>query len=763
MNEHSRNSMSPENFSQETAHDVLESTSGNGHPLIGNKADEDPTIVNKINLNADTTDEDVTIVREESPNDEDITIVLTAKAFDEDATLVREMSGSDEEVTMIREATQSSNIVTPARHYTTGTKETVGNLYTEALLGADSAFSQSDGVAPSKPFFSDDDATIVDTPHKDDSNSQSSEDDWKNRRGLGRNWVEVCLNFGIAQSIIEAGFLDRRGIALVLDEAQRTGKTFFTTLMLRQTTARVMAILQWIENESAMELIVEESKLFDNIQSTSWLSYDKALELGLVSLIPLKENRSRYATYDPFNLEDRDWFERCSGLPADVIMVPPDLLRKVIKRRKETFDDDDSQEIGYSADISEEEENDIREHIDQIDVPKMVNYFLFKAYKQGASDIHIEAGEKLMMVRNRVDGILHTEITLPMQFHSETVSRLKILCNMDVAEKRRPQDGRFSTIIQRNPIDVRVSSYPTVHGEKFVLRLLDKNALRPIIDTLGFLERDLRVLKTKLDAPYGLIMISGPTGSGKTTTLYSCLGSMDKTSKNILTVEDPVEYRLPGVHQMQVNHKIGLTFAIGLRSILRQDPDVIMVGETRDNETAAMAVQAALTGHVVFSTIHTNDAVGVVTRLLDMNIKPYLVATALSLAIAQRLIRTICPNCRISVSGDRMKEMLSQRGITTERLQAREITIDPNDDFYIGAGCERCRNTGYSGRQPVFEIFEMTDKARDLILSGNISSTDLKQMAIDTGMKTLIEHGMHLVQNQVTTLEEVIRLLGEEV
>ncbi|MBF0131982.1 MAG: type II/IV secretion system protein [Magnetococcales bacterium] len=673
----------------------------------------------------------------------------------------------DEEITEIREVEDSADIVTmkpppPNQSAPAEPVKTVFDLYDATMLGSDSAFSTEDDETPSNPYLGDapDLSTIT---RKNKSKKQLDEDYWKERRGLGRNWVEICLNADIPQAMIDAGLLERRSIALTLDEAQETGRTFFTILMLRQTTEKVASILKLIEEKLKIKFILDENNLMNDIKATSWLSYDKALELGMVALEPLQENRSRYATYDPFNLENLDWFERCSGFPADVVMTTPELLKKVILRRKEIHGDDESQKVGLSTDFSAEEERNIREQSDKVDVPMMVNYFLFSAYKQRASDIHIEAGEKLMMVRNRVDGILHTEITLPMQLHSEIVSRLKILCDMNVAEKRHPQDGRFSTVILRNPIDVRVSSYPTEHGEKFVLRLLDKNLLSPIIDTMGFLDRDLKLLKTKIEAPHGLIMISGPTGSGKTTTLYSCLGSIDKAIKNVLTVEDPVEYRLPGVHQMQVNQKIDLTFAKGLRSILRQDPDVIMVGEIRDDETAAMAVQAALTGHVVFSTIHTNDAVGVVTRLMDMKVKPYLIATALSLAIAQRLIRTICPNCRISVGGERMLELLFQDGITAERLAARDITIDPDDDYYLGAGCERCLNTGYSGRQPVFEMFEMTNEARDLIISGHISGTKLKQIARDAGMKTLIEHGMHLVKEQKTTLREVIRLLGEEV
>jgi len=380
---------------------------------------------------------------------------------------------------------------------------------------------------------------------------------------------------------------------------------------------------------------------------------------------------------------------------------------------------------------------------------------------QGASDIHIEPTEDFLLVRNRVDGILHEDTSLPVALHPEIASRVKIISGMDVAEKRRPQDGRIGSVIRGNPIDVRVSSYPTIYGEKVVMRLLDKNALRPSPEHLGMLARDLRLLYDKLDAPFGLVMISGPTGSGKTTTLYSCLGSIDKKSKNVLTVEDPVEYRLKGVHQMQVNDKIGLTFASGLRTMLRQDPDVIMVGECRDVETAGMAIQASLTGHIVFSTIHTNDAVGVVTRLLDMGIDPFLVANALTLAIAQRLVRKICPHCKTTVSGEEIRQSLENDGISAERLKALNIDIDPYLTYAKGSGCVHCRNTGYSGRQAVFEVFEMNNAARTAIMSPGFNADHLRHEARENGMTTLIAHGMHMIEEGITTHAEVIRVLGE--
>ena len=342
--------------------------------------------------------------------------------------------------------------------------------------------------------------------------------------------------------------------------------------------------------------------------------------------------------------------------------------------------------------------------------------------------------------------------------HPEIVSRVKILSGMDVAEKRRPQDGRIGTLIRENAIDVRVSSYPTIYGEKIVMRLLDKNALRPSPEHLGMISRDLRLLYDKLDAPFGLVMISGPTGSGKTTTLYSCLSYIDKKTKNVLTVEDPVEYRLKGVHQMQVNEKIGLTFASGLRTILRQDPDVIMVGECRDGETAGMAIQAALTGHIVFSTIHTNDAVGVIPRLIDMGVEPFLVANSVSLCIAQRLVRRICRHCQAPEEGQSVLERLHNDAISDERLAALGIVVDPDLTYVTGRGCVHCRNTGYQGRQAVFEIFEIDQDARAEIVSPTFDANVMRRRARERGMTTLIGHGMMLIDEGMTTHSEVVRV-----
>ncbi|CAK0774181.1 hypothetical protein CCP3SC5AM1_80024 [Gammaproteobacteria bacterium] len=571
---------------------------------------------------------------------------------------------------------------------------------------------------------------------------------------------------GFAKELIDANFISREQAISLAVRAQISGQTFFRVLAQDASLKFRMDIFKMVAKKFSVPLIETEKELVNQLKrpEPSWLSAMRAHRFGALALLDSDDGGERVATIDPFDLITRDRVERLAGYPLQWILVHPDAFFQVTRRLKnsqEAFGESD--ENVSIIDIAATEENEIRDNIAGVDVPKMVDYFLHRASSQGASDIHIEPAEDFLGVRNRIDGILHDEINLPKNLHSEVVSRIKIISGMDVAEKRRPQDGRFGRIIKENPIDVRVSTFPTVYGEKIVFRLLDKNALRPSPESLGLLARDLRLLRDKLMAPYGLIMISGPTGSGKTTTLYSCLSAIDKTRKNVLTVEDPVEYRLGGVHQMQVNHRINLTFASGLRTMLRQDPDVIMVGECRDAETANMAIQASLTGHVVFSTIHTNDAVGVVPRLLDMKIENFLVATALTLAIAQRLVRKICPHCKTAVMGNHILKELNEEGISDERLQQLGIKIDPEMEYAQGRGinCEYCRETGYLGRQAVFEVFEMTNEARRIIMSPIFSADDLRKHVLERGMTTLIRHGLTLVEDEVTTFQEVIRVLGE--
>ena len=382
---------------------------------------------------------------------------------------------------------------------------------------------------------------------------------------------------------------------------------------------------------------------------------------------------------------------------------------------------------------------------------KFVNQVMAEALESRATDVHLEPFENQLRVRYRVDGVL-VEANIPPQvrkYHSAIVSRIKILSHLDIAEKRLPQDGRIRLKITGREIDLRVSVIPMIHGEAVVLRILDRGDALLGLEHLGMSPRDNRAWTRVLDLPHGIILVTGPTGSGKTTTLYAALSKINNADLKIITIEDPVEYQLRGINQIQVNAKSGLSFASGLRSILRHDPDVVLIGEIRDRETAEIAVQASLTGHLVFSTLHTNDAPGATTRLVDMGVEPYLVASSLEMVAAQRLVRLICPNCKAEMpKGD------------VEKLRV-EFGAEVPNTLYRGTGCRNCQGTGYRGRQGVFEMMPITDEIRALILEHS-SSRVIRKVAMQEGMSSLREDGWRLVREGRTTAEEVVRMTKDE-
>lgn len=390
-----------------------------------------------------------------------------------------------------------------------------------------------------------------------------------------------------------------------------------------------------------------------------------------------------------------------------------------------------------------EEVTDLAKASGESPVIRLVNYLIFDAIKQGASDIHIEPHEKKLIVRYRIDGVLFESMTPPHSMQAAVVSRLKIMANMDISERRLPQDGRIRTMVHGRHVDLRVSTVPTQYGEKTVIRILDNRSIMLGLEQLGFSEDMLTILHKQIDRPNGVVLVTGPTGSGKTTTLYSCLRCMDGTTLNISTVEDPVEYHLNFANQIQVVDKIGMTFASALRALLRQDPDVIMVGEIRDAETAHIAVQASLTGHLVLSTLHTNDAPSTITRLINIGVEPYLISASVNAVLAQRLIRRICSNCKEPMKiTDDVKDFFE-----THNIDASKVCH--------GKGCETCRNTGYKGRVGIYELLVLDDVARDLVVrSPNV--TELRRICKERGMITLREDGLQKVTNGMTTLEEVL-------
>ena len=464
---------------------------------------------------------------------------------------------------------------------------------------------------------------------------------------------------------------------------------------------------------------------------------------------------------DPTNIQAIDELSLMTGKPVKPICFStPETIKKAISRVFKTTISTTSLDLA-SINVELGKKDFTVEEVTGFPVVDMVNYFINKALSERASDIHFEPTEHFLVVRNRIDGVLHETAALPDYLHPEIISRLKIICEMNVAEKRLPQDGRFTVTVGDKQVDVRVSTYPTVHGEKVVLRLLEQEALITDVNRLGMEDAEVEMMMAKITAPYGMILLSGPTGCGKTTTLYACISMINSPDINILTVEDPVEYKIPGIYQMQANPKIGLTFASGLRTMLRQDPDVIMVGEIRDHETAEIAIRAAITGHIVFSTLHTNSAVGIVLRLVDMGIEPFLLSSALSLAIAQRLYRTICEDCRVYVEPKIILDGLKEAGVTEKRLVQLGLEISEDREYSMGKGCAKCRGTGYFGRRALFEIFNLTQEAKDMMISKDFNESELKKLAQRQGMVTLLQAGRRAVDRGITTVEEIIRVCGE--
>jgi general secretion pathway protein E len=394
-----------------------------------------------------------------------------------------------------------------------------------------------------------------------------------------------------------------------------------------------------------------------------------------------------------------------------------------------------------------EQTGDLLDDTSDAPIIKLVNLILSQAVKARASDIHIEPYQKRLKIRYRLDGILYDMLTPPKHIQSTLISRIKIMAGMNIAEKRLPQDGRIEIKIGDRDVDIRASTIPIAFGERVVLRLLDKRNVLLGLSDIGMPEDGLRRFHELIKSSHGIILVTGPTGSGKTTTLYSALSTINNPDINIITIEDPIEYQIDGIGQIQVNPKINLTFANGLRSIVRQDPDVILVGEIRDLETAEIAIQSALTGHLVFSTLHTNDSASAVTRLIDMGIEPFLVTSSVIGILAQRLVRQVCDECREPYVPD--EESLENIGITSEMRSGREI--------YRGTGCEACLNTGYQGRTGIFELMIMDDTIRNLILKTSDSNT-IKREAVNQGMATLRQDGVMKVLNGITTAEEVLRV-----
>ncbi len=555
----------------------------------------------------------------------------------------------------------------------------------------------------------------------------------------------------LGESLLEEGIITTEQLKKAQDEEKRSGQRL-RTILVKMGAMDEGDLVQFISDKLGiprMELsnYIIDPKIIELVPETIARKY------GVIPVLKIG-SRLTCAMTDPWNIFAIDEIRAATGLTVEPAVATDAEIKKALNEHygaKGSMEDLIKSMGEDKFGLAGGKEPDVKKLQGIVEEPiviKLVNLIIMKAIKEGASDIHIEPEEMDLKIRIRVDGILREIDSPPKHLQSAIISRIKIMANLDIAERRLPQDGRFSIKMEGKEVDVRTSCLPTIYGENVVLRLLDSTSALLGLDQLGFSKTMLPAYDKLITRPHGIILVTGPTGSGKTTTLYASLSKINTVEKNIVTVEDPVEYKLPGIRQIQVETKIQFTFANGLRSILRQDPDIIMVGEIRDFETAEIAIQAALTGHLVFSTLHTNDAPGAVTRLIDMGLEPFLASSSLIGVLAQRLVRKICPECKEKYTPS--KEALADIGLSgSEKFE-----------FYRGKGCDKCLTTGYKGRISIYELMIPDDKIRNAIVS-KASSDEIRKLAITAGMVTLMEDGIDKIKQGITTVEEVLRVTRE--
>ncbi len=565
----------------------------------------------------------------------------------------------------------------------------------------------------------------------------------------------------LGESLVEEGIITADQLKKAQEEERRTGEH------LRKTLVRLGFIA-----EEDLVMFLSEKLSIPRIELSNYLIDPKIIELipeALArkhELIPILKigNRLTSAMVDPWNVFAIDEIRAKTGLIIEPAVATEGEIKKALNEyygAKGSIEDliksIDEKKIG----VEEGKEIDVKKLRGIVEEPvviKLVNMIIMKAIQERSSDIHIEPEETSLSTRFRVDGMLHEVSSPPKHLQSAIISRIKIMAELNIAERRIPQDGRFTIKMEGKQIDVRVSCVPTIYGENVVLRLLDASNAVLGLDSLGFSKEVLSKFEKLIRRPHGIILVTGPTGSGKTTTLYAALNKINTVEKNIITIEDPVEYKLEGIRQIQINPKVDLTFANGLRSILRQDPNIIMVGEMRDRETSEIAIQAALTGHLVFSTLHTNDAPGAVTRMVDMGVEPFLVSSSVIGVLAQRLVRTVCPDCKEKYTPT--KEELKDIGFLNEPTNPR-TREQHKIVFSRGKGCAKCMDTGYKGRIGIYELMIPDEKIRNAIISKS-SSDEIRKLAAANGMLTLKDDGIQKIKEGLTTVEEVLRVTQDD-
>lgn len=550
-------------------------------------------------------------------------------------------------------------------------------------------------------------------------------------------------NIPLGQALLDSGLITQEQLEDALSLQKQNGKKL-GDILVESGIIDENELMKALETRFKVPFIDLSETRIDNA-APALISEELARKYNVIP-IASDDKTLTVATSDPMNFYALDDLKLATNLEIKAVLAAPSAIKNAIGRYYSKKQAEDAAEVlnrEFTVENTGGSFREIDERIDNAPVVMLVNSIIQQAVKLGASDIHIEPMEKTTRVRVRVDGVLQNQMTLAGGAHNAVITRFKIMSGMNIAERRLPQDGRIETVVDGRPVDLRLSIMPTVNGEKLVIRILGGTGVLFTKSQLGLSEKNAEIFERLIKSPNGIILVSGPTGSGKTTTLYSILKEFNQPGVNIITVEDPVEYKLPGINQVQVNAKAGLTFASGMRSILRQDPDIIMVGEIRDSETARMAVRAAITGHLVLSTIHTNDAPSTMTRLIDMGIEPYLVSSAVVGVIAQRLVRNICPRCKTAYE--------------PSPHEAEILGLNPGEKLWKGRGCAFCNYMGYKGRTAIHEIMPVDKNARILISYG-ATSDELREYAVQKGMTTLRQNCAELVKNGTTTIEEMLKV-----
>ena len=556
----------------------------------------------------------------------------------------------------------------------------------------------------------------------------------------------------LGEILVESGLSAERLKKALELQKKRGGR--IGTLLIRLNFVTEEAVLKALGLQLGLPYQAELGEIDRELAIKVPITYAKK-----AVVLPLRKENGTVlaATSEPLNLSTAEDLATLLGADVSLCLAPTEKILDTVNRihsegmnrAEDTAQEMEEEDLSFLA-AELDEPTDLLEVTDDAPIIRLVNSLLSQAIRERASDIHIEPFEKEMVARFRIDGILYNILTIQKRFQASIASRVKIMSGLNIAEKRLPQDGGMRIKIGGRDVDIRVSIVPTAFGERIVLRLLYRESALLPLDKIGFSGDTLARFHEFIERPHGIILVTGPTGSGKTTTLYAALSKINSPDKNIITIEDPIEYQLKGIGQIQVNPKIQLTFAAGLRSVLRQDPDVILVGEIRDSETAEIAIQAALTGHLVFSTLHTNDAAGAVTRLLDMRIEPFLISSSVMAILAQRLVRVLCRECREPYQ------------MTPAEINELEVkTGTEGKTVYRAKGCPACFNTGYLGRSAIYELLSVDDEIRQLIMKNTDAST-IKALAMQKGMRTLRQDGAARVLEGLTSVDEVVRVTQKE-